>query len=423
MVSFSRSMLLLSILLVQGSYGIRPTVDCGYSNSYPRQYVAYKLEEGKPISIDGRMDEEAWSEVGYTETFVDISTEIKPRLDTRTKIRWDDEFLYIGAHVTEPEAFANISSTCHCNVGPGSKKDQVVFHDNDFEIFVDADGTTHFYKEFEINAANATWDLCLNKPYLDNGYENSTRVFGVHGFDDMRPWGGHNAGMSATFVADGALNDPSKGSTKYWSVEVALPLAKLAYNTTAAVPPRKDAFWRINFSRVEWAVKVHSVEDPKHAGKKTERYWKEPSCQSCPVPGSPTEDNWVWSRQGVIDMHYPERWGFLQFSNAKVNSTEKIRNKEWTVRSIAAAVYYAEHAYFNGEGNGTFTSDVSLLRKANWSSPVPIPAALEGVCSQLPVIKLTEDKSGFEAHVTSTDNALEATIRNDRYLTVKDLRG
>eukprot|EP00466_Bigelowiella_natans_P012104 jgi/Bigna1/34803/e_gw1.7.56.1 len=283
MVSFSRSMLLLSTLLVQGSYGIRPTVDCSYSNSYPRQYVAYKLEEGKPISIDGRMDEEAWSEVGYTETFVDISTETTPRLDTRAKIRWDDEFLYIGGHVTEPEAFANISSTCHCNV---------VFHDNDFEVFVDADGTTHFYKEFEINAANATWDLCLNKPYLDNGYENSTRVFGVHGFDDMRPWGM----MTLHNISIATVNP--RANAPYWSVEIALPLAKLAYNTTAVVPPRKDTFWRINFSRVEWAVKIHSVEDPK-TGKKTER---SPPCQ-------PT------SR--VIDMHYPERWGFLQFSDAK----------------------------------------------------------------------------------------------------------
>ena len=33
---------------------------------------------------------------------------------------------------------------------------QVIFHDNDFEIFVDADGSNHNYKEFEMNALNQT---------------------------------------------------------------------------------------------------------------------------------------------------------------------------------------------------------------------------------------------------------------------------
>ena len=30
--------------------------------------------------------------------------------------------------------------------------------------------------QYEMNAADATWDLCLNKAYNDGGYENSTRV-------------------------------------------------------------------------------------------------------------------------------------------------------------------------------------------------------------------------------------------------------
>src|SRR5437762_10018554 len=45
--------------------------------------------------------------------------------------------------------------------------------------------------------------------------------------------------------------------------------------------------WRVNFSRVEWR---HEVLDGK--------YRKIPNLR---------EDNWVWSPQGVIDMHRPER--------------------------------------------------------------------------------------------------------------------
>jgi hypothetical protein len=53
----------------------------------------------------------------------------------------------------------------------------------------------------------------------------------------------------------GTLNDPNTPH-EYWSVELALPLTKLAYNTSASLPPRNGTFWRINFSRVEWGVKV-----------------------------------------------------------------------------------------------------------------------------------------------------------------------
>ena len=62
-----------------------------------------------------------------------------------------------------------------------TQHDTIIYHDNDFEIFVDPDRSSHFYKEYEVNALNTSWSLCLNKPYLNGGYENSSRVFGKHG--------------------------------------------------------------------------------------------------------------------------------------------------------------------------------------------------------------------------------------------------
>ena len=29
------------------------------------------------------------------------------------------------------------------------------------------------------------------------------------------------------------------------------------------------------------------------------------------------EDNWVWSPQGLINMHVPDRWGYVRFSGAR----------------------------------------------------------------------------------------------------------
>jgi hypothetical protein len=54
---------------------------------------------------------------------------------------------------------------------------------------------------------------------------------------------------------DGVINNPSVAATG-WTIEVALPFSKLAVNESVTVPPKSGDMWRINFSRVEWAVKV-----------------------------------------------------------------------------------------------------------------------------------------------------------------------
>ena len=69
--------------------------------------------------MDGKLDDPEWEEVGFTEDFVDIATDIIPQASatttqgegcifstvlflqfrTRAKIRWSDNFLYVGAMV------------------------------------------------------------------------------------------------------------------------------------------------------------------------------------------------------------------------------------------------------------------------------------------------------------------------------------
>jgi hypothetical protein len=366
--------------------------DCSFSTTYPRQYVAYKVPDSTDLVVDGTLQSPAWQEVPFSEGFVDISTATSPRLSTHVKIRWNSEYIFVGAHLEEPQVWANISTTCHCI---NATQDQVIFHDNDFEIFTDPAGTTHSYKEYEMNAANATWDLLLNKPYDDGGGENSSRVFGPAGWDMQPP-------LHARTHVWGTINDPS-ASTTGWSVEVALPIAKLLDNTTG-VPPSDGAFWRINFSRVEWAVAV--VEG---------RYWKEPSCQSCPVPGTAVEDNWVWSPQGSIAMHLPEKWGMLQFSAGTVNTTAPVWNREWPVRSVAAAVYYAQHAYA-GAHNGTYaTAPLQLL-------PFVADAAIvDGTCTGGAPITFSGAGGAFTALIPPNpfgEPGKSASITQDRYLQV-----
>ena len=355
---------------------------------YPRQYVAYK--SSTPPVMDGKLDEPFWTDVPFTEDYVDISTAIVPKFITRAKIRWDDDWLYVGGFVEETAVWANITHTCHCF---DPNEDQVIFHDNDFEVFVDADGSCWYYKEYEMNAANANWDLCLNKPYEDSGYENSTRVFGAKGFDMVPP-------LRSAVYTNGALNNPAGPRATFWSVEVAFPLAKLAYNTTASIPPKKKDMWRINFSRVEWAVKVVNGT-----------YQKYPSCQSCPQPGSNNCDNWVWSPMYAVDLHHPELWGFLQFSDDPVNTTAPIRNLEWPERFVAHELYYAQHAYANAHG-GNFSGDVASL--AYYAT---FPQVLTQNCTVQPLIQLGASSKTFVATIGSwAVPKMNITITNDRHI-------
>ena len=138
------------IFTVPEAGGMGPFPD-GTFLPYPVQYVAYRL--GTPPVMDGRLDDPAWTEVGFTNDFVDISTpqpgrtpgspESLPPLQTNAKMRWDDEFLYVGAFLDEPDVWANLT-----------EQNSIIFYDPDFEVFVDPAGCNHQYKEFEMNAFN-----------------------------------------------------------------------------------------------------------------------------------------------------------------------------------------------------------------------------------------------------------------------------
>jgi len=220
------------------------------------------------IRIDGRLDDAAWSRAPWTGPFVDIqgAKQPRPRYRTRAKMLWDDEYFYVAAELEEPHVWATL--TAH---------DSVIFHDNDFEVFLNPSGDGQNYFEFEINALNTGWDLFLPKPYREGGKaDNSWEIPGLH-----------------TAVAiQGTLNDASDRD-RGWTLEIAFPWTAFVSRTPVARPRPGDS-WRVNFSRVEWQIETHGKQYRK-------------------VPGKP-EDNWVWSPQGLINMHVPDRWGYVQLT-------------------------------------------------------------------------------------------------------------
>jgi len=70
----------------------------------PKGYVCGRCET--PPKIDGRLDEAAWQSAAWTDEFVDIEGDRrpKPRFKTRAKMLWDDTCFYIAAQFEEPHA-------------------------------------------------------------------------------------------------------------------------------------------------------------------------------------------------------------------------------------------------------------------------------------------------------------------------------
>lgn len=326
----------------------------------PQEYVC--MRAARPPVIDGRLEDEAWAGAPWTRTFVDIEGSAKPapRLRTRAKMVWDDTYFYVAAELEEPHVWATLTG-----------RDSVIFQDHDFEVFIDPDGDTHEYYELEINALGTEWDLFLVRPYRDGGPA-------LHGWDI--------AGLRSAVHVDGSLNDPSDRD-RGWSVEIAMPWAALAEAAPGRRGPKPHEHWRVNFSRVEWDMDVVGPRYTKRMNAATGR----------PLP----EHNWVWSEQGAIDMHRPERWGLVQFSDAVTGSTPVrfVAPPDEDIRWALRRVYDAERARFRTHRAYAATVATLDLAAAGWVAPAGF--ALEATASR------------FEARANAREAGATWRIRED----------
>ena len=130
--------------------------------------------------------------------------------------------------------------------------------------------------------------------------------------------------MKSAVHLDGTLNvvtDTDRG----WSVELAVPWSALGELARRASPPADGDQWRVNFSRVQWALEVVNGAYRKVKDRK--------------------EDNWVWSPQHVINMHRPETWGYVQFSTGLPGSAAFRPDVSLPARRWLHEVYYAQIAF------------------------------------------------------------------------------
>ena len=261
------------------------------------------------VALGGSLESGAWAAAPWTEDFTDIEGSVKPApaYRTRVKMLWDESFLYVGAELMEPDIWSTLAV-----------HDEIVFHDNDFEVFIDPNGDGREYYEIEINARGTVFDLFLHRPYREGAPA-------IHEWDVT--------GAFAKSVSFKGTPDDPRDVDQSWTVMMAIPWKAFVPPTDtriaglpadqqafgerarAAAAPKPGETWRINFSRVQWRHNHEALDAAgvrlatPNAAARSAPGGAEPYAKRAGLP----EDNWVWSPQWAIDMHLPQFWGRVTF--------------------------------------------------------------------------------------------------------------
>ena len=258
------------------------------------RYTAHRASG--PITVDGRLDEDSWSQAPRSPRFSDLVSGVAGVHDTRAAVLWDDDYLYVGYWVEEPFLEATLT-----------EQDDYIYQDNDVELFVAGAGA---YYEFEINTFGTIYEVFFiwDDAYEKMGYSKQAEFAKDH--PQVKPfpgvgfqphprgprtgyWNWDLPGLKTAVVADGTINDNSDRD-RGWTVELALPwrgMKSLAQGDGRALPPKDGDVWRMDFSRFN--------------------QYKE-------APPSNDHGGWAWSPHGVWDSHVPECFPYITFSDQPV---------------------------------------------------------------------------------------------------------
>ena len=252
------------------------------------QYTAGRIHE--TIKVDGKLDEECWKKARRSPRFVDIITGKPTMYNTEVAVVWDDQNLYVGYWVEEPDVKATLKN-----------HNDPIYYDNDVEFFI---AGRDVYYEFEINAFNTVYEVLFiwqdsydKVDYAKDPALERSKMAGFNGVGftthprgpRLGSWHWRFPGMQTAVHINGTLNN-DKDKDKGWTVELAFPWEGMKWLAKAdgrALPPKNGDEWRIDFSRFN--------------------QYKAPA---------PAKDSggWFLSPHGIWDSHIPECFPRVTFS-------------------------------------------------------------------------------------------------------------
>lgn len=175
----------------------------------------------KPPVIDGRLDDDAWSRAVVIDRFSAFWNKADTGKGTRARLVWDKDALYFSATMTDAELRSF-----------GTKRNDLLWNGDVFELFFKPDADKPAYYEFQVNPKSAILELAFPK----RGYDFKTLAAAPP------------MGMQAVAVVDGTLDQPGD-QDKGWSVEGKIPWT--AFTPTGG-RPAAGAVWLFTLCRYDY---------------------------------------------------------------------------------------------------------------------------------------------------------------------------
>ncbi|HEX6241653.1 MAG TPA: carbohydrate-binding family 9-like protein [Polyangiales bacterium] len=206
----------------------------------------------KPLKLDGKLDEEAWSKAQKTDAFVNTMNGEKAEFEASVKALYDDKNLYIAFDVADEFLKSTFTND-----------EDHLWEQDTVEIMADPDGDGKDYIELQVSPANKRFDT----------HYESRRV--------PRPFGhmDYDSKLQSGVSLRGKLNDDD--DDQGYTVEIAIPWAAFSAGESKVEPPKSGDTFRLNFY-----VMDQQKEGMRAAG---------------------------WSPPRVGDFHVPQRFGKLVF--------------------------------------------------------------------------------------------------------------
>lgn len=186
------------------------------------------------LRLDGMLDEKTWDGKEVAVQFWKSKDTGLAHYQAKAYAMWDDNTLYIAAKMDDEDV-----------VGHLNNRDDPIYNEDAFEIFILPDPQSRFVFEFEFSPQGVIFDaLSRRLPNNKSGYRGET----------ARGW--NAGGLICKAAVDGTLND-FRDKDRGWSVEVKIPFS--AFKRVVPKPKVGDK-WKITFARCESSVYLDDVE-------------------------------------------------------------------------------------------------------------------------------------------------------------------
>jgi hypothetical protein len=192
-----------------------------------------KLDKTQKITIDGKLDEDAWKTAPTTGQFVDVRngrpSPTSPVGGT-AKLAWDDTNFYAGFEVRDKDIQGGF---------PKDAKDPHLWTKDTVEIMVDpdGDGDNKDYYEIQVGPQNLVFDSQFDSYNLPKKEPD-----GPYGHEE---W---SAKLKSAVVLKGTI-DKSDDQDEGYTVEIAIPWK--SFSKAEKTPPEVGQTWRMNFYAME----------------------------------------------------------------------------------------------------------------------------------------------------------------------------